>query len=259
MKKDFFTAFSMLMLCGLLLLTTIGTAMAGNPDYTCMEYGAIGTTTIDGHWSEPLEWYDGPELEMNGGSALAVYNIDFNTYAMQWCVEFFTDTTDDAEDYWQICIDDSNTGGSAPQSDDYKIEIVGHTDLTFYQGNGQGWDEITPDDGEITWANMLDGSPRNTTAHWILELAVIKTTRVATNAPPTGMRVACYDANTSTLAAWAPGSDADVPDEWGLVDGYSMDAIPESLNFAVMVSLSSVSLLVGSLYLRKRSKKQEIV
>jgi len=239
-------------------MITFGTVRAGNPDYSVMEYGAIGTTTYDGHWSEPLEWYDGPELAMDNG-ALGVYNLDFNTYAMQWCIEFFTDTTDDPEDYWQISLDDSNTGGSAPQSDDYMMEIVGHTDLTFYQGNGASWDEITPGDGEITWGNMLDGSPRNTTAHWILELGVIKTTTVAVNPPPTGMRVAAYDANTSTLAAWPPGSDADVPDEWGLIDGYSMDPIPESLNLAVMVFLSSVTLVVGSHYLQKHSKKREIV
>ena len=102
---------------------------------------------------------------------------------------------------------------------------------------------------------MLDGSPRNTTAHWILEIVIIKTTRVAVNAPPTGMRVACYDASTDTLAAWAPDSDRDVPDEWGLIDGYSMDPIPEGLSLAVMVFLSSVSLVIGSHYLRKRSKK----
>ena len=255
MKKDLFAAFSMLMLCSLLLITTAATVMAGNPDYACMEYGCIGTTTIDGHWSEPLEWYDGPELAMDS-SALAVYNIDFATYGMQWCVEFFTDNTTDAEDYWQICVDDQNTGGSAPQSGDYRIDIVGHANLIMYEGNGASWDEITPDAGEITWANMLDGSPRNTTPHWILEIVIIKTTRVAVTAPPTGMRVACYDANTSTLAAWAPGSDRDVPDTWGLVDGYSMDAIPEGLNLAVMVFLSSVSLVVGSHYLQKRSKRK---
>jgi len=165
MKKGLFAVFSSLMLCSLLVMLAAGTVMAGNPDYSIMEYGAIGTTTVDGHWSEPLEWYDGPELEMDGGSALCVYNIDFGNYGMQWCVEFFDDDTDDEGDYWQICIDDSNTGGSTPQSGDYKIEIVGHTELKMYEGNGEGWTEITPQDGEITWANMLDGSPRNTTPH----------------------------------------------------------------------------------------------
>jgi len=239
-------------------MVTVGTVRAGNPDYSVIEYGGIGETTYDGHWTEPLEWYDGPELDMEG-SALCVYNMNFDTYAMQWCIEFFTDTTTDAEDYWQICIDDSNTGGSAPQSGDFRIDIVGHANLIVYEGNGASWDVITPDDGEITWANMLDGSPRNTTAHWILEIGIVKTTRVAVNAPPTGMRVACYDADTETLAAWAPGSDRDAPDTWGLIDGYSMDPIPEGLTFGIMAVLSSVSMLAGSLYLRKRSKKREIV
>jgi hypothetical protein len=250
--------FSILMLCSLLLMITVGTVRAGNPDYACTEYGCIGTTTVDGHWSEPLEWYDGPVLDMGDG-AVCVYNVDFGNYGMQWCVEFFADNTTDDDDYWQICVDDQNTGGSAPQSGDFRIDIVGHANLIMYEGNGASWDEITPEDGEIMWANMLDGSPMNTTAHWILEVVIIKTTRVAVTAPPTGMRVACYDASTDTLAAWAPGSDRDVPDEWGLIDSYSMDAIPEGLTFGVMAVLSSVSLVVGSYYLQKRSKKREIV
>jgi len=73
------------------------------------------------------------------------------------------------------------------------------------------------------------------------------------------MRVAAYDARTDTIAAWAPDSSEDDPDSWGLIDGFDMSPIPEGLNLAVMVFLSSVTLVVGSHYLKKRSKKREIV
>ena len=76
------------------------------------------------------------------------------------------------------------------------------------------------------------------------------------SAPPTGLRVAVYDASNSAAGVqdWAPGSDVNVPDEWGLISGYSPDPIPEGLTFGVMMLLSSVSLLVGYYYLRKRKE-----
>jgi hypothetical protein len=254
---------SILMLCSLLLITTVGTVMAGNPDYSILEYAAIGTATVDGTWTSDDEWTDTPVTDMSGNATGKFgYNIDFGTYGLEWVVEFFDDDTDDAEDYWQICFDDSNSGGSAPDSGDFMFEIVGHTTLTVYQGDGSGWSEASGAEAEVTWSDTIDSSPWNSTPHWILEVTESdKTSGVVQipNAPPTGLRIAAYDASTDTIAAWAPDSSADVPDTWGLIGGFSMDPIPEGLNFGVMAVLSSVSLLAGSLYLRKRSKKREIV
>ena len=156
-------------------------------------------------------------------------------------------------------MDDSNGGGSAPQSGDYRVDIVGHTDLVIYEGNGQGWD-VASDEGDVLWANLIDGSPRNSTPHWIIEVVIAKQVRMIPNAPPTGMRVAYYDASNSEagVQAWAPDSDVNVPDEWGLLSGFSMDPIPEGLTFGVMVLLSSVSLLVGYHYFRKRQETKVI-
>ena len=250
---------SIFVLCSLLLITTVGTVMAGNPDYEFLEYAAQVIPTVDGTWTSPDEWTDAPILNMTGNATGQFgYNIDFNTYGLNWLVEIFTDDTNDTGDYWQICTDDSNSSGSAPDSGDFMIEIVGHTTLTVYQGDGTGWSEITPNAGEITWSNTIDASPLNSTPHWILEIVTDdkQTGSVQVpNAPPTGLRVAAFDANTSTLAAWAPESSADVPDSWGLVYYYSMDPIPEGLTFGVMAVLSSIALLTGSHYLRKRSKK----
>ena len=246
----------------MLFLITIGTTTAGNPDYAILEYGAVNTATVDGTWTTPDEWTDTPITDMTGNATGQFgYNIqDFTNLGLEWIVEFFTDNTTDEGDYWQICTDDLESGGSAPDSGDFMIEIVGHTTMTLYQGNGGGWTEVTPEAGEITWSNTIDVSPWNAEPHWILE--VVDSGKTAgtfqvPNQPPTGLRVAAYDANTSTIATWAPGSTADAPDTWGRVSGFSQEPIPEGLTFGVMAVLSSVALLASSYYLRKRSNKHE--
>ena len=94
MKKTIVTTFCIVMLCSLLLLITLGTTKAGNPDYSILEYGAMGTTVVDGKWSDPLEWYDGPVVPLSDNADF-VYNMDFNTYGVQWCIEIFDDNTND--------------------------------------------------------------------------------------------------------------------------------------------------------------------
>jgi len=251
-------AFSIFMLCSLLLLITVGTTKAGNPDYSITEYPSIATATVDGKWTTADEWTDSPHTEISGNATGKFgYNVqDFTNLGLEWIVEILTDNTNDTGDYWQICLDDGNSSGAAPQTGDYMIEIVGHTTLRVYQGDGSGWSEVTPEEGELTWANTIDTSMWSSTPHWILEIVdsskTAGTVQVPT-APPTGMRVAAFDASNNTLAAWAPNSSANVPDEWGLISGFSETPIPEGLTIGVMVLLSSFSVLVGSHCFRKRS------
>lgn len=273
MKKGLFVAFSMLLLCSLLLVTTVGTVMAGTDElYQITEFPSITTATVDGKWTTEDEWNDTAPVytEMSGNATGKFgYNIqdsykiqDWTNLGLEWIVEFFDDDTDDPEDYWQICLDDSNSNSSDPDSGDFMIEIVGHTTLTVYHGTGSGWSEVTPEEGELTWSDTIDSSPWNSTPHWILEIVDSSKTagvlQIPTQ-PPTGMRIAAYDASTDTIAAWAPDSDPDVPYTWGCIAGYSLSPVPENLTFAVMAFLSSVSIVVGSHYLRKRSKKRETV
>jgi hypothetical protein len=250
------------MLCSLLLVTTIGTVMAGNPEYSITEYPSATVATVDGTWTTDDEWTDTPATDMSGNATGKFgYNIqDFTNLGLEWVVEFFDDDTEDAEDYWQICFDDGESGGSAPDTWDFMIEIVGHTTMTVYQGTGSGWSEVPGAESELTWSNTIDASPWNSTPHWILE--VVDSSKTAGDVqiptmPPTGMRIAAYDASTDTIAAWAPDSSADVPDTWGRIGGMEMNPIPEGLTFVVMAFLSSVSLVVGSHYLRKRSRKEK--
>jgi len=200
---------------------------AGNSAYSITEYQCVALATIDGNWTTADEWNDGPVIEMSNNASFT-YNVDMTSYSMQWLIEFFTDNTNDTEDYCQICLDADNSGGFAPQVGDYKIEIQGHTTLKIYQGNGTSWVETSPIPGEITWANTISNSTWNNATHWILEIS--DSSKIAdtiqTPVPPNGMRVAVYDATTGELASWAPNSNADVPNEWGVISTYSTTPIP---------------------------------
>ena len=252
---------SILILCSLLITTIVGTAMAGNPDYSIIEYtGGITLATVDGEYTTEDEWSDALTVPISDNATFWYY-AEINVFNVEMCVEIFSDNTTDAEDYWQFCYDDDNSGGTAPSTGDYRVDIIGHTDVIIYAGNGTGWEqtELTPNDVALTWADSLSASPNDSNPHWILEISFVKTTAFIPSAPPTGLRVAVYDASNSAdgVQDWAPDSDVNVPDEWGLVASYSADPIPEGLTFGVMAVLSSVALLTGSHYLRKRSKKLE--
>lgn len=249
MKRIFSIAFCVLILCSLLF---VGIAKAGNSAYPVMEYQWAAGATIDGKWTTSDEWNDGLLFQMSNNSAYC-YNIDFASYCIQWVVEAFTDNTNDTGDYWQICLDPDNSGGTAPGSGDLKIEIQGHKTLKIFQGTGTGWTEIGGSN-EISWANTMNTSRYSSSNHWILEVSdPDKTTgTIVTPAPPNGMAVYYYDASTGKLGSWPPGSHANVPNEYGVIDNYSMDPIPEGFSASVIVLLCSVAVVAGSSYLRKR-------
>lgn len=261
MKRFLRSALSMLFVCGLLLPIIASVAKAGNPAYSITEYPSVNTATVDGKWTSNDEWTDTPATALTGNATGKFgYNIqDFTNLGLEWIIEIFTDSTNDAGDYWQICFDDGNDGGTAPDTDDFKIEIIGHTTLKVYKGTGTGWQEITPEAGEIRWNNTISASPWNSTPHWILE--VVDTSKTAgqvqiPSTPPTGMRIAAYDASTSTIAAWAPNSSANVPNTWGVVAGYSTEPIPEGFSVGVVVLLTCAAFAVSFYCLRKRPKTQ---
>jgi hypothetical protein len=256
---------SIFILCSILLITTAGTVKAGNSEYSITEYWATQPVTYDGMWTNDLEWVGGPGTAISEDAIFTyILNVssDYTVMMSEFLVENFGDTTDDAGDYVQICIDSTNGGGSAPQTGYGRIDIIGHTDIVCYLGNGTGWTEIAVDD-DIEWAALISESPYNSTAHWILELQFDKQlNNMLLGQPPNGLRIAVYDENTDTLESWPPESDVDNPDSWGVVADYSStpysdQPIPEGLTFGVMAALSSIALLAGSHYLRKRSKKSE--
>jgi hypothetical protein len=254
MKKTLAIVVSALMLFSML---PIGMVFAGNAAYSITEYGGTNAVTLDGKWTTATEWTDAPHTWMSGNttnSGKFAYKMDFNTYQLSWCVEFLTDTTNNAGDYWKICLDDSNGGGTAPQAGDYMIEITGHTTLKLYQGTGTAWAQISST--EVGWSNSIATSMWSSTPHWILEVQDLKTdgTVQVPNAPPTGMMVAAFDASNNQYTSWAPGASATVPNSWGLVGTYSMDAVPEGFTFGTVMVASCIAVVVGFICLRKRQK-----
>jgi hypothetical protein len=94
----------------------------------------------------------------------------------------------------------------------------------------------------------------SSTPHWILEIMDSSktdgTVTIATQ-PPTGMRIAAFDAATNGFCAWAPGSTANNPSSWGVVADFATE-IPEGFSFGAVVLIASIAMFVGFYYLRKK-------
>jgi hypothetical protein len=254
MKKKFYTiimvAFMMLLLVSVGAINCVRAQVSER-----ISWSTQVMPTIDGVWTSEDEWTDG-EITPIGEDVAFRSTWDMAEDVMtRWVVEFFSDTTDDPEDYWEFCTDGDQSGGSAPQAGDFKFVITGHTDLVWYEGDGTGWTEVSLDASEIEWANSLSDSPTNSTAHWILEFQIPKNSGTVLLSIMWNLRVGVYDASNSEagVLAWPQGSDADVPAGWG-IENYTMEAIPEGLSFGVLVLLSSVAVIVATVVLRKRSK-----
>ena len=252
MKKIVGVAFSMLMLCSLLL---VGIASAGNPAYSMTCHTGAAFVTINGVWAT-AEWDEGEPVNMSN-NARFTHATRTTGIGMDFMIEVFDDNTDDVGDLWQICIDSDNSGGAAPDTDDYMFEIQGHTTLNTYKGNGTGWVPITPDFQEVTWADSITATPWNAAPHWMFELrdGDREQGQIKVGDPPNGLRVAAYDASTNTTSSWAPDSDADVPSTWGVIANYDPEAyIPEGFSIVFLVLLSSVAVVVSFYFMRKRPK-----
>jgi hypothetical protein len=241
----------------MLLLVTVGAINCVRAqDYSRVSWTTVVIPTIDGMWSPDEEWTDGGDVNTIGEDVSFTSTWDFVSMEevyTRWLVEFLSDTTDDAEDYWEFCMDGDQSGGDAPQVGDFKFVITGHADLVWYQGDGTGWAVEDLDASEIEWANALSASPTDSTEHWILEFMTNKGGGTVQLGIYWNLRVACYDASTETLAAWPPDSDADDPSSWGMED-YTSETIPEGLSFGVLVLLSSAAVIGATVVLRKRSK-----
>jgi hypothetical protein len=256
-------AFSMLLLCSLLFVINVGTIKASEPGYVITEAYQAGGVTLDGMWGVG-EWEGAGWIEyLDPYDARFAYKMDASdgvNYIMSWLIEF-PDDTDDATDMWQICIDGAYDEGTAPNANDVKIEIEGHTTLTVYVGDGQEWTELQTT--AVTWAESLtttsSWSPYNET-HYVVEVKADKAALGSWggNPPPHGLRVAMYDASNASQGwiAWPP-TDPDVPETWGLIDE-GVATIPESFGIVVVVVLSSVAVVVSFFFLRKWPKSRSL-
>ena len=261
MKKIIAIAFCVLLLCSTLL---IGTTLASEPGYAGILENYTGSpVTIDGKWTSSTEWADAWNEHQypSGINARFMYKMsnDDAGYYMTYLLEF-PDTTNDPGDKWVICIDggagEGPDGGTAPKTDDNKIEITGHTTVMVYDGNGTGWAPASSKNSAVRFNNTLTTSAYIPTNHWVCEIIFNKYSIGAwgQNAPPQGLFVGMYDAsNTTGSALWpAPATDSN-PSRWGTIATFGTE-VPEGLSFAVVVALSSVAIVVGTIYLRKKPK-----
>lgn len=245
-------------LCSLSLPTLVSALADG---YESTNYTAIVPATIDGKWTTPDEWTDA--AEPTNLATNFVWRQDWSQpegIMQHFLIEFFTDDTEDEEDYYQICYDCSADGGTAPQADDFRIEWKGHASsgLTVYQGTGSGWTEFTGYTAgvDIVGADSLTTSQLNGEEHWVFEISIAKATGfidISGSGYQPGIRVAVYDASNDEagVQAWPPQSTFNAPSGWGLEIG-STSTIPESLAIVAVVVLSSFAVIVGAYFLRKR-------
>jgi hypothetical protein len=267
MKKVGIIIFGLL---SIFLLSLAGSVAAYNAEFTATCFAGVAPT-IDGQYAAGEEWG-------SAGTTSFGTNGQFKT---QWCMSpsvyasFLietTDTTNDAGDYWVICFDATEDGGmtepdggSAPQANDFKLVITGHDSPTvqWYKGTGTAWTPITPVGFDNTaifnQAQSLSASPMSSTPHYIWEMSIDKTNTEGLGITPMGYNwaqyIAYYDAHAggAGLQAWPPTPASDTnPDSWGYVP-YSSDPVPESLSIVLVIALSSVAVIAGSVLLRKRS------
>ena len=262
MKRAVLVAFCIIALCSLGLVMKTRTARAYQPGYEVNDHTALNACTVDGNWTTTNEWTDAAEKQLDG-SLNVIFRLKYTVPSYEplivyqyYLIEFFDDTTDDPGDYWQICYDGAPDGGTAPKTDDIRMDFVGHniTGFTFYRGNGTGWSPSTA----YAWGTniyIVDGlgtSPLSSTPHWIAEI-MIEHIYFGIQADQ-WIRVAAYDESNggAGVQAW-PESSVNVPEDWG-VSWSTNEPIPEALTIGVMVLLSSVSVLIASHYFRKQSR-----
>ncbi|TRO47427.1 hypothetical protein E2P60_03175 [Candidatus Bathyarchaeota archaeon] len=255
MKRALLVALCILALCSLLFVNTETVKASPTSGYTRIDWPTQTIPNIDGAWSPSTEWEDTDWTTIGNEAAFGSTwdSADAGVYT-RWLVEFFNDTTNDEGDYWQICLDNDDGGGTAPASTHYRIDIEGHQNLTMYQGTGTGWTGFTPLPEDITWKDTLSASPNGSTPHWILEFEILKNAGSGLLGIIWGVRVAMYDASDGTLLVWPPDAERDVPNDWG-TNGYEPSTPwPEGFSIEIVVLLSSAALVAGFFFLRKKSR-----
>lgn len=234
-----------------------GTVSAPLPGYSVTVYKASTTPTIDGTWTTDTEWDDAATGLISDDAIFRVKWASADQDYDYFLVEFFSDNTDDDEDYVQICYDVAADGGIVVGTDDVRVDYVGHgssAEVNTYAGTGIGWSSF-PLFG-MTIEDSLDVSKLYGSPHWITEFKIAKDDNgIETN---NALRVAVYDASNSSagVIAWPP-TGLEQPVDWGDAPQSSSE-IPEGIGLFTMVIVMSVAVLVGSLCSRKRSKLSKL-
>ena len=263
MKKTVSLLLCLTVLCGLFLAAQAGTANAAKAGFSLVTY--MGSTpTINGQVAAG-EWTDCYIDFFYSGTAMTtnLFGVKWDMAAgidENWVIELVTDTTSDAGDFFQISMDTTQNGGTAPQTDDFLLNYTGHdgTGLRVYRGTGTGWTLWTGYalGTDLVIATSVSASPKSATPHWIIEIDFEKQAAFALGLN-NNVRLAAYDASTpgQGVISWPPQTSADNPNDYGVNNSdIAGGSIPEGLTIGLMALLSSFGLIAGSRYFRKRSK-----
>jgi hypothetical protein len=262
MKRALLVTLCAIAVCSLCFAGTVNAAKAG---YSFIIFSGT-TPTVDGKWTSTSEWTDAYQDRLYSGWTMT-NNVwackwsaasDFSSIWEHYLIEVVTDTTNDPGDFFQLCYDTLQDGGTAPQTDDILINYTGHSTLAVYEGTGTGWALFTGYTlgTDLTIANSTSDSPISASPHWIFEITVNKLGVFALQLN-NNVRLAAYDASNPSagILSWPPMSSADVPDDYGAgASDIGGGTIPEGLTVGVMVLLSSVAVIASIRYFRKQPR-----
>lgn len=254
-----------LCILSLLAIAFAAKAAAYDPSFTHTDYQGTTAPTIDGQYTTGTEYSEAAAI---GFGTDAVYRAFWVivTNVQEFMIIETMDTTNDASDYYVICYDSAADGLTAPQTDDFKIVITGHgTSATqqWYQGTGTGWSSVAaPATAVFDFKESLATSPTSTTPHYMVEMTVDKQDTATFGISIIGMnyamRVSYNDTHTGsgTVQAWPPSpATDDNPDSWGYMPAdISGGTVPEGFSIGIIVVLSSIAIVTGSVLLRKHAK-----
>jgi len=263
MKRAILVIFSMIAICSLWLAGTVSAAKAG--------YGftiAMGAdiTSWTGQVSPASEWDDSFKDWLYDGwtKTTSIFRCKWGmnpAICENWLIEFLGDTTNDAGDWWEISADTLVDGGTAPKTDDFKVNWTATDGVRVWKGTGSGWTAfsgaVVGASGDVFAGTSISASPASATPHRIVEIYLNK--GVSGGALAMGLnnneRLAVYNAATGQTVMWPPYSSANSPDTYGAGNtDLSMTPIPEGLTIGVMLTLSTIAVIVSTRYFRKQPK-----
>jgi hypothetical protein len=264
MKKMILAILAVIIICSACFVAIVSAAKAGYG--FSMFQGA--DVTIDGAVSPATEWDDSFKDWLYNGWTMgpSFFRCKWGmtpAICENWLMEFLGDTTNDAGDWWEICVDTTATGGATPQAAEFKVNWSAAQGVKIWQGTGSTWTAFTAavvgSAGDVFAATSIAASPASATPHRIVEIYLNKGVSgggVLAMGLSCNERLAIYDAATGLTVMWPPYSSADVPDTYGAgTTDIAGGTIPEGLTIGVMLALSSVAVVVSSRYFRKQPKQ----
>jgi hypothetical protein len=261
MKKKILAILAVIIICSACFVAIVSAAKAG---YGFSMFNGADITAWGGTVSPATEWDDSfKDILYNGwATTTSFFRCKWGytpAICENWLMEFLGDTTNDAGDWWEICVDATATGGAAPQAAEFKVNWSAAQGVKVWVGTGTSWAASTAVVGtDVVAGTSIAASPASATPHRIVEIYLDKGVSAA-NALAMGLnnnaRLAIYDAATGLTVMWPPYSSADVPDTYGAgTTDIAGGTIPEGLTIGVMLALSSVAVVVSVRYFRKQPK-----